>query len=143
MPFPPKRSASHSQTLAMYAVMRFYHMVRSGISFKVNEIAIELWQNSYDSDENKTSTTISLCPDDVEDDFGYSNCSHSHYAEDIFGSNDDISDKNNEEMKRAAAGEGTDENDSLLVAYDVDSVVSLWHKNIISCRPLRIVKLML
>ncbi|CRK96607.1 CLUMA_CG010013, isoform A [Clunio marinus] len=29
-------------TVAMYFVMKFYHMVRSGISFKVNETVIEL-----------------------------------------------------------------------------------------------------
>lgn len=128
----------------MYAVMRFYHMVRSGISFKLNETFIELWQNSYESDDNKSSTTISLCPDDdVDDDLGYSNCSHSHVhdAEDIFASNDDISDKNHERTKRS--GDGSDENDSLLVAYDADSVVSLWHKNITSYRLWQYIKFML
>lgn len=108
-------------------------MVRSGISFKVNETFIELWQNSYESDENKSSTTISLCPDDVDDDLGYFNCSDSHLqdAEDIFECNDeDISDKNHDDEAKRAANEGSDENDSLLVAYDVNSVDSLWHKNV-------------
>lgn len=114
-------------------------MVRSGISFKINETSIELlWQDS-NSEENKSSTTISFCPDDLDDELGYSNCSHSHYAEDIFGSNEDISDKN-QHGKRRVAGEGSDENDSLLVAYDADSVVSLWHKNIIICRLSRLIK---
>lgn len=116
----------------MYVVMRFYHMVRSGVSFKVNETFIELWQNSYESDENKSSTTISLCPDDVEDDLGYFNCSDSHLqqeAEDIFECNDgDISDKNHDDRAKRVADEGSDENDSLLVSYDVNSVDSLWHK---------------
>lgn len=123
----------------MYAVMRFYHMIRSGISFKVGEISIELWQNSYESDDNKSSTTISFCPDDdADDELGFSNCSHSHYAEDIFGSDEDISDKHHVE-----AGDGSHENDSLLVAYDVDSVVSLWHKNVISWRSLTSIKFVL
>lgn len=117
----------------MYVVMRFYHMVRSGVSFKVNETFIELWQNSYESDENKSSTTISLCPDDVDDDLGYFNCNDSHLqdAEDIFECNDgDISDKNHDDGAKRAADEGSDENDSLLVAYDLNSVDSLWHKNV-------------
>lgn len=122
----------------MYSVMRFYHMIRSGISFKAGEISIELWQNSYESDDNKSSTTVSFCPDDVDDELGFSNCSHSHYAEDIFASNDDISDSH-----QVVAGDGSDENDSLLVAYDVNSVVSLWHKNIIKRRSLTSIKFVL
>lgn len=120
----------------MYAVMRFYHMVRSGISFKVNETFIELWQNSYESDDNKSSTTISLCPDDdVDDDLGYLNCARSdlHDVEDIFEYDEDISDKHHDGAKRVA-DDGSDENDSLLVVYDANSVGSLWHKKIISNR---------
>lgn len=114
----------------MFAVMKFYHMVRSGISFKVNETVIELWQSSYESDDNKSSTTISLCDDDdynPEGDVEYSNCSN-FPNEDIFDCNDeDISDKNCDDKKRAA-DEGSDENCSLLVAYDVNSIMSLWQK---------------
>lgn len=121
----------------MYAVMRYFHMVRSGVSFKVNETVIELWQNSYESDDDKSSTTISFCVDEDEDDLGYSNCNHlQDDVEDIFECDDDISDKNC--SIKHAADEGSDENDSLLVAYDVNSVVSLWHKNIFGYRPLRV-----
>ena len=115
-------------------------MVRSGISFKVNETFIELWQNSYESEE-KSSTTISFCPDDVEDgDLGYSNLTHSnvHVDEDIFEYNEDISDKHLDSIK-CAAEEGSNENDSLLVAYDIDSVDSLWHKSVV-CRTFCFVK---
>lgn len=113
----------------MYAVMKFYHMVRSGISFKVNETFIELWQNSYESDDNKSSTTVSLCAD-VDEDLDYSNCgeSHRHHAEDIFDCDEDISDNDRDESKRPT-DDGSDENVSLLVAYDVNSVDSLWHKS--------------
>lgn len=45
--------------------------------------------------------------------------------DDVFDFFEDVrDDKNREEMKRAA-DEGSDENDSLLVDYDADSVVSL------------------
>lgn len=116
------------QTIAMYAVMKFYHMVRHGISFKVNETFIELWQNSYESDDNKSSTTISLCPDE---DLDYLNCGGSqlHHAEDIFECDEDISDNDCDERK-CPTGDGSDENVSLLVAYDDNSVDSLWHKSI-------------
>lgn len=126
-------NSSCLQTVAMYVVMKFYHMVRSGVSFKVNETFIELWQNSYESDENKSSTTISLCPDDLDDDLTYFNCdeSHAHETVDIFECNDgDISDKTHDDGAKRAADEGSDENDSLLVAYDVNSVDSLWYKNV-------------
>lgn len=43
--------------------MKFYHMLRSGISWKLNETIIELWHSSYDT---KTSTTYSYCDEDNE-----------------------------------------------------------------------------
>lgn len=49
----------------MWAVMKFYHMLRSGISWKINEQIIELWHSSYDM---KTSTTHSYCEDDTQND---------------------------------------------------------------------------
>lgn len=101
----------------MFFVMRYYHMIRSGISFKVNEIAIELWQKSYDSEDNKSSTTISFCDED-EDESG-----HLDNVEDIFEYNDDISDKD-KDIKHPTE----DESDSLLVAYDVDSIASMWNR---------------
>lgn len=110
----------------MYIVMRFYHMVRSGISFKVNETFIELWQNSSLESDDKSSTTISFCPDDIDDDdFGYLNCRRTnlHVVDDIFEYNEDISD--NVGIMRAT-DDGSDENDSLLVAYDENSVDSVW-----------------
>lgn len=107
-------------------------MVRSGITFKVNETFIELWQNSYDLDE-KSSTTISFCADDADDDgdLGYSNLSHSRQqdVEDIF--DDDISDTNFGFGVKRVADEASDENDSLLVAYDENSIDSLWQEDII------------
>lgn len=115
----------------MYVVMKFYHMVRSGISFKVNETFIELWQNSLLESDDKSSTTVSFCPDDIDDDdFGYLNRRRSnlHVVDDIFENNEDISDKNNVEIKRAA--DDGDENDSLLVAYDENSVDSVWQKSV-------------
>lgn len=57
--------SSFHQSLAMWAVMKFYHMLRSGISWKINETIIELWHNSYDL---KTSTTHSYCEDDTTND---------------------------------------------------------------------------
>lgn len=102
-------------------------MVRSGISFKVNETVIELWQNFYESGDNKSSTTVSFCAEEDEDNLGYSNCSRLDDVEDIFECNDDISDK------KQNIKEG-DENDSLLVAYDKNSVVSLWHIKIVCYR---------
>lgn len=120
--------------------MRFYHIVRSGVSFKINETFIELWRNSHD-DSEKSSTTISLCDDDddygggedIDDNLGYSKCCHNstHLHEDDDDISDEINifDKIHQETKfTAAADDASDEGDSLLVAYDKNSVVSLWHK---------------
>ena len=120
--------------MAIYAVVKFYHVIRSGISYKANETVIELWHSSsFGSDnENKSSTTISLCNDDDEDEDESPDSNNMNVTsftnDDIFDCFEDArEDKNREEMKRAA-DEGSDENDSLLVDYDVDSVVSLWFK---------------
>lgn len=111
-------------------------MVRSGVSFKINETFIELWRNSHDDsdedDDNKTSTTISLYEDDDDDDdLGYSKCCHSthlhHEMDDDIS--EEIYDKMRHQETKFAADDGSDEEDSLLVVYDKNSVVSLWHEN--------------
>lgn len=126
----------------MYAVVKFYHVIRSGISFKANETVIELWHsNSFGSDDdNKSSTTISLCNDDDDDDdveevnesADSNNINVTSFTnQDIFDCFDDDDDKDrglSHGSTKRAADEGSDENDSLLVDYDVASVVSLWFK---------------
>ena len=107
--------------------MRYYHQVRSGISFKDNDTAIELWQKFYESGDNKSSTTVSFFDEEDEDNLGYLNCSRLDDIEDIFECNDDISDKK-QNIK------GSDENISLLVAYDMDSVVSFWRLKVVCYR---------
>lgn len=69
-----------------------------------------------------------MCDDDDDDnDGGEENemaCTNFE-QDDIFeDEEEDVKDKNREEMKRPA-DEGSDENDSLLVGYDTDSVISL------------------
>lgn len=144
----------HFQTFALYAVMRFYHMVRSGVSFKINETFIELWQNSHD-DSERSSTTISLCEDDdddycgrsadIEDNLGYSKCCHTTHLHELDDDDDDVSDEihifdklHQETQFTAAADDGSDEGDSLLVGYDKNSIVSLWRErqcfNFIGCQ---------
>ncbi|KAG5683313.1 hypothetical protein PVAND_012599 [Polypedilum vanderplanki] len=86
-------------SIAIYAVMKFYHVIRS-------------------EEENKSSTTISLCGDDDDDDENELNINFEQ--EDIFEGDEE----NREEIKHAAE-DGSDENDSLLVGYDTDSVISL------------------
>ncbi len=93
--------------------MRFYHSIRSGVSFKVNETVIELWHsNSFGTIDSKSSTTISFCrdEDDDEEDVNVT----SFLNQDTFEDNKRIAD------------EGSDENESLLVRYDINSDVSLW-----------------
>lgn len=120
----------------MWAVMKFYHMLRSGISWKINEQIIELWHSSYDM---KTSTTHSYCEDDTQNDNdilhidanknesylidGDSHCrkripqvvdNEDDY--DSFLDNDDESDDERQ------IGEGIDEDDSFLTANAVSCV---------------------
>lgn len=48
-------------------VMKFYHMLRSGMSWKLNETIIELWHGSYDT-KTTTSHSYSDVLDNDEDD---------------------------------------------------------------------------
>jgi hypothetical protein len=96
--------------------MRFYHSIRSGVSFKVNETVIELWHsNSFGTNDSKSST-ISFCRDDDDDEEDVNVTSFL---------NEDIFECDVDENKRIA-DEGSDENESLLVRYDINSDVSLW-----------------
>lgn len=112
-------------------------MVRSGISWKTNETVIELWQNSYETDsDNKSSTTVSLCAEEDEEEYDndieYSNTDNLEFNEDIFDC-ESICDKNQKhvEVIKKTVGEGSDEDDSLLVAYDANSVISFWQKKLL------------
>jgi hypothetical protein len=103
----------------MWSVIRYHHLLGSGISWKINKNIVELWQNSIsDSDSEKTST-LSLCIDDGENQFGYSNIdittlqSKNHWH-DIGTSDSEIDDKIFDEK---LLGDGSDEDDSLLVIY--------------------------
>lgn len=112
-------------------------MVRSGVSFKINETFIELWRNSRDDsddDDIKSSTTISQYEDedDEDDNLEYSNCCHSNSTH-LHEIDEDISEEIydrilHQETKFSADDMSGDEGDSLLVAFDKNSVISLWHE---------------
>lgn len=109
----------------MWAVMRFYHLLRAGITWKGPEV-IELWYNAKDI-ENKGS--FEEYDDDDEDDVSVLMCSSpdSKLKTVIESENED----EYEEDKSAASG--SDEDDSLLVAYDSNSINSVWHIVIKTC----------
>lgn len=87
----------------MWSVMRFYHLLKAGNSWKLNQNIIELWQSSYDSDE--TSTTISLCPDEFD-----SKSVQEPYDEDV------SKDPESDDCK--IVGDGEEEDETLLVICD-------------------------
>lgn len=120
----------------MWGVMRFYNLLRIGITWKGPEI-IELWQSSSDTEKCSTSQeyittegfyykvpdTYSESDRDVgddtdDDDYDIENFYHHHHHRMI----------SNQAATTVVAGSGSDEDDSLLVAYDSNSVVSVWQK---------------
>lgn len=102
----------------MWAVMRFYHLLRAGVTWKGPEV-IELWYNAKDI-ENKGS--FEEYDDDEDDDVSVLMCSSpdNKLKTVIESENEDY-----EDDKSAASG--SEEDDSLLVAYDSNSINSVWH----------------
>lgn len=95
----------------MWAVMRFYHLLRAGITWKGPEV-IELWYKMSDNEQGDSKDNVSvLC--DIEEE-----------TEDNLNVSDDDDD---DEIEKSAAS-GSDEDDSLLVAYDSNSIGSVWQK---------------
>lgn len=93
----------------MWGVLRFYNLLRIGVSWKGPEV-IELWYNPSDSSKGSTGRrdiTIKIENSDDDDD-----------DEEIHITDD----------AEKSAASGSDEDDSLLVAYDSNSVASVWHK---------------
>lgn len=120
----------------MWAVMKFYHMLRSGISWKMNETIIELWHSSYDM---KTSTTHSYCEDDTQNETdilnvdanknesylidGDSRCrKRIPKAADNDDDCDSLSDNEDASDGERRFGDGSDEDDSFLTPYAVAAV---------------------
>lgn len=125
------------QSLAMWGVMRFYNLLRIGITWKGPEI-IELWQSSSDTEKCSTSQEYI-----TTEGFYYKvpdTYSESDRDGDIIDTDDDEYDDDVERLYRhqpalvnrvmlsKQAGSGSDEDDSLLVAYDSTSIVSVWQK---------------
>lgn len=134
------------QSLAMWGVMRFYNLLRIGITWKGPEI-IELWQSSSDTEKCSTSqeyiTTEGFyykVPDtysDSEDRDDMVGVHEGNSSDDDMEADDDFycGPVTTERLRRfdrrtivTGAGSGSDEDDSLLVAYDSNSIVSVWQK---------------
>lgn len=88
----------------MWGVMRFYNLLRIGVTWKGPEI-IELWYNPSDSSKGSITQRSDCHIDDDNDEPNY---------------------HTTDEAEKSAAS-GSDEDDSLLVAYDSNSVGSVWH----------------
>lgn len=120
----------------MWAVMKFYHMLRSGISWKINEQIIELWHSSYDM---KTSTTHSYCEDDTQNENDILNIDASKNESYLIDGDshcrkripqvvdneddcDSLSDNENESDGERQIGDGIDEDDTFLTSSAVACV---------------------
>lgn len=120
--------------------MKFYHMLRSGISWKINETIIELWHSSYDM---KTSTTHSYCEDDTPNENDILNIDasknetylidgDSHCRKRILKNtdNDDdcdsLTDNEDDSDGERQIGLGNNEDDSMLTSYEVKIVETVW-----------------
>lgn len=153
----------------MWAVTRFYNLLRAGVTWKGPEV-IELWHNSNDTEKtlaslrDETHLIVRIRGPDGDDDYvsvgGGRRSNHAGSgtgSEDDDGEEDDDTDDNmidtsggrrgkrrgqrgnsrssrfqdeddsGEDGEERSAGSGSDEDDSLLVAYDSNSVASVWH----------------
>lgn len=139
----------------MWGVMRFYNLLRIGITWKGPEV-IELWYNLNDSDRTQTTNTSSRgggCGgtgsdsecflnenfDDDDDSFDYTMSDIEDCDTDL-ANLEDHSPMNRSRKYRVrsqlevidelekSANSGSEEDDSLLVAYDSNSVGSVWQK---------------
>lgn len=150
---------SFSQVLAMWGVMRFYNLLRIGVTWKGPEV-IELWYNASDSSKGSvgglyrmeydvsmackraaaavgskgktrktqrsestamtaTTTTTTTTTEDEDDNEHRMEFRTIKFYDPTY---DDDNDDGNK-----SAGSGSDEDDSLLVAYDSNSISSVWH----------------
>lgn len=104
----------------MWGVMRFHNLLRVGITWKGPEI-IELWQSSSDTEKCSTSHHREYL---TTEGFYYrvptSNCVASD------GEGDETEQTTDNEQYSGGSGSGED--DSLLVAYDSNSVASVWRQ---------------
>jgi hypothetical protein len=141
---------SSIQSLAIWIVMKFYHMLRSGMSWKLNETIIELWHGSYDT---KTSTTHSFSDilDNEQEEFqlnidanrnesfrfdGSENCCRKR----LYGDNDDEEEENcdecssdnefelNDHRGQKQIGNGLNEFDLLLCERKIMASSIVWQK---------------
>lgn len=128
----------------MWAVMKFYHMLRSGISWKLNETIIELWQSSYDM---KTSTTHSYCEDDLQNENDILNIDankNERYLIDnershcrkripqVVDNEDDcdsLSDNEDASDGDRQIGDGFNEDDSFLTLHEAKADALVWRGN--------------
>lgn len=139
----------------MWGVMRFYNLLRIGVTWKGPEI-IELWY--HPSDSSKESAIHNKDDDDVTSVLCRSsggsgggrlrnrpgiceNTYHGPHNNDVEANNNNnddddddliITDDEDDADNKSANNSGSDEDDSLLVAYDSNSVASVWH-NVKSC----------
>lgn len=107
----------------MWGVLRFYNLLRIGVSWKGPEV-IELWYNPSDSSKGSTGRRST---DELK-----TRRNH-EITINIENSDDDDDEVHITDDAEKSAASGSDEDDSLLVAYDSNSVASVWHKqNVIS-----------
>lgn len=107
------------QALAMWSVIRFHHLLRSGVSWKINKNIVALWHNSSsDSDSEKTST-LSLCIDENDNRMADSTKNQSRALWlDLETSDSEIDDIKVDDKR---LNDGSDEDDTLLVIYESQS----------------------
>lgn len=105
--------------------MRFYNLLRIGITWKGPEI-IELWQSSSDTEKLSISQEYL-----TTDGYFYRTTPDQRYLSTDITTEDEDNDADPHYERCCddeAAGSGSDEDDSLLVAYDSNSIVSVWRQ---------------
>lgn len=119
-----------SKALALWSVIRYHHLLRAGVSWKINKTIAELWHSSS-TDSEESDTTMSIYFDENENQLIYSNANKSSSNSSISRSyqtkvqwHDTVISKDDNEFDvdvriddEKILGDGSDEDDSLLVIY--------------------------
>lgn len=102
----------------MWSVIRYHHLLRSGVSWKINKNIVELWHDSLSDSESDKTSTLSLFID--ENDNGLDNIDNNALKTTTQWQDAAMSDSEVEDIiiDEKLLGEGSDEDDSLLVIYE-------------------------
>lgn len=117
----------------MWSVIRYHGLLQSGTSWKINKHVVELWQDSLSESDSEKTSTLSLFIDENDnrtarsyfDNKTLKICEQKSLWDGLVKCESDVDDLQEDET---FLGNGSDEDDSLLVIYQDTSNVYWQYK---------------